>query len=292
MATIEEEQRTVGTTWPLNGNGAAGGGPLVPAGGGGLLSPPEEEIDDQPMTLVEHLKELRDRLIRMCIAIVVGMIGGFFLTPYVIRYFRHVVEHGDANAKLIQTDATEYISTYLKITLYLGIAIVMPFLVYQLIRFLAPGLTKTERRYVYATLPFTMLFFVAGVLFASLVAIPNMYHFLLGFSAGNVENLLRIGDVLGFFSSLALWSGVFFELPIVMFLLAALNLVTFEVMRKTRKFAAVGLMIAAAVITPTPDALSMLIVWAPMYLLYELGLILARFARRRKPATDVATLGS
>src|SRR4051812_18738870 len=133
MATTEEEQRTAGTSWPLNGNGAAGGGPLVPTGGGGLLDPQDEDFEDQPMTLVEHLKELRDRLIRMCIAILVGMIGGFFLTPYVIRYFRRVVEHGDPNARLIQTDATEYISTYLKITLYLGIAITMPILVYQLI---------------------------------------------------------------------------------------------------------------------------------------------------------------
>ena len=281
MATTEQEQRT--TSWPLNGNGA-GGAPIVPAGGN-EPAPQDEDFDDQPMTLVEHLKELRDRLIRMCLAILVGMIGGFFLTPYVIDYFKRVVTHADPSARLIQTEATEYISTYLKITLYLGIAITMPILVYQIIRFLAPGLTKTERRYVYATLPFTMLFFIGGVSFASLIAIPNMYHFLLGFSAGEVENLMRIGDVLGFFSSLALWSGVFFELPIVMFLLAALNLVTYDVMRKTRKFAAVGLMIAAAVITPTPDALSMLIVWAPMYLLYELGLVLARFARwRRKPA--------
>lgn len=281
MATTEEAQRT--TNWPLNGNGTGDGGPIVPAGGN-QPAPQDEEIDDQPMTLVEHLKELRDRLIRMCIAIVVGMVGGFFLTPYVISFFKQTVERADPGARLIQTEATEYISTYLKITLYLGIALTMPFLVYQIIRFLAPGLTRTERRYVYATLPFTMIFFVAGVLFASLIAIPNMYHFLLAFSAGNVDNLLRIGDVLGFFSSLALWSGIFFELPIVMFLLSALGIVTHDVMRRTRKFAAVGLMIAAAVITPTPDALSMLIVWAPMYLLYELGLILAWFARRRKPA--------
>ena len=285
MATTDQEQRT---TWPLNGNGSSDG-PLVPSGAG-VPAPQDEEVDDQPMTLVEHLKELRDRLIRMCVAILVGMVGGFFLTPYVIDYFKKVVTHADPNARLIQTEATEYISTYLKITLYLGIALTMPILVYQVIRFLAPGLTKTERRYVYATLPFTMIFFVAGVLFASLIAIPNMYHFLLGFSAGNVENLMRIGDVLGFFSSLALWSGIFFELPIVMFLLAALNLVTHATMARTRKFAAVGLMIAAAVITPTPDALSMLIVWAPMYLLYELGLILAWFASRgRKSATVEGT---
>jgi sec-independent protein translocase protein TatC len=286
MATTEEEQRTASTTWPLNGNGADGGGPLVPAGGS-LPAPQGEDFDDQPMTLVEHLKELRDRLIKMCLAILVGMIGGFFLTSRVIDYFRSVVLRSDPNARLVQTESTELISTYLKITFYLGVAIAMPVLVYQLIRFLAPGLSKTERRYLYYTLPFAMIFFAAGVLFASLIAIPNMYHFLLGFSAGKVDNLIKIGDVFGFFSSLSLWTGVFFEMPIIMFLLSAIGIVGYEVMRKARKFAAVGLMIAAAVITPSPDAVSMLVVWAPMYLLFELGLILARFARRTKRAPAV-----
>jgi sec-independent protein translocase protein TatC len=281
MATTEEQQRT--TTWPLNGNGATGGGPLVPAGGD-LPSPLEEEFDDQPMTLVEHLKELRDRLIKMCLAILVGMVGGFFLTNRVINYFREVVLRSDPNARLVQTESTELISTYLKITFYLGVALAMPILVYQLIRFLAPGLSRTERRYLYYTLPFAMIFFAAGVLFASLIAIPNMYHFLLGFSAGKVDNLIKIGDVFGFFSSLSLWTGIFFEMPIIMFLLSAIGIVGYDVMRKARKFAAVGLMIAAAVITPSPDAVSMLVVWAPMYLLFELGLILARFARRTKRA--------
>ena len=282
MVTTEQEQRT---DWTLNGNGANGGGPLAPGGSNAPVPQPDDLSDDQPMTLVEHLKELRDRLVRMCIAILVGMIGGFFFASRVVAYFRSVVQRADPNAQLVQTEATDLVSTYLKITLYLGIAFAMPVLLYQVIRFLSPGLTKQERRYVIATIPFAMIFFVGGVAFASLVAIPNMYHFLLGFSAGQVTNLIAIGSVFGFFSSLSLWSGIFFQLPIVMFLISALGVVSYDVMRKARKWAAVGLMIAAAVITPTPDALSMLIVWAPMYLLFELGLILAWFARRRKPAT-------
>ncbi len=282
MATVEEERRTATTGWPLGGNGAdAGGGSLIPAGGS-LPAPQGAEGDDQPMTLVEHLKELRDRLVRVCLAILLGMIGGFFFTRPIIEYFKSVVLRADPGARVIQNDPTELISTYLQITLYIGIALAMPVILYQLIRFLAPGLTKQERRYVYATLPFALIFFAGGVAFASFVAIPNMFHFLLQFSAGLVQNDIRIGEIFGFFSNLSLWSGVFFELPIVMFILAALGIVPYDTMRKTRKYASVGLMVAAAVITPTPDALSMLIVWAPMYLLFELGLILARFARRRK----------
>lgn len=280
---IDEDQRSATKDWSLSSNAPTNALPTQLGD-----TPPLQNVDlaDQPMTLVEHLKELRDRLIKMCAAVLLGMVGGFFLTQRVIDYFKYVVHRADPNSQLVQTETTDLISTYLMITLYLGICFAMPVLIYQIIRFLAPGLTRIERRYVYATLPFAMIFFVAGVLFASLVAIPNMYRFLLGFSAaGGITNLLRIGDVFGFFSSLSLWTGVFFELPIVMFLLAALGIVQFEVMRKTRKYAAVGLMIAAAVITPSPDAMSMVVVWAPMYLLYELGLLLARFAGRRKQAT-------
>lgn len=282
MVTTEQEQRT---EWTLNGNGANGGGPLAPGGDNAPVPQPDDLGDDQPMTLVEHLKELRDRLVRMCIAILVGMVGGFFFAGRVVDYFGAVVRRADPNAQIVQTEATDLVSTYLKITLYLGIAFAMPVLLYQIIRFLSPGLTRQERRYVIATIPFAMLFFVGGVAFASLLAIPNMYHFLLGFSAGKVVNLIAIGNIFGFFASLSLWVGIFFQLPIVMFLLSALGIVGYTVMRHARKWAAVGLMITAAVITPSPDALSMLIVWAPMYLLFELGLILAWFARRRKPAT-------
>ncbi len=274
------EQHPSATDWAFNSDSPTGGA-ITTVSENTPQAPNNDLPDDQPMTLVEHLKELRDRLVRMCLAILVGMIGGFFLAGHVIDYFGSVVSRADPTAQLVQTEATDLVSTYLKITLYLGIALAMPVLLYQIIQFLAPGLTKTEKRYVIATIPFAMLFFIGGVAFASLVAIPNMYHFLLGFSAGKVTNLIAIGSVFGFFSNLSLWSGIFFQLPIVMFILAALGVVSYDVMRKARKWAAVGLMIAAAVITPTPDALSMLIVWAPMYLLFELGLLLAWFMRKR-----------
>ncbi len=292
MAAVDE-QRTVaaGTTdWSLNGGG---NGPLVPSGNGSITPPPDadEDFEDRPMTLTEHLKELRDRLIKMVLGIVVGMIGGFFLASYVIDYFKDVIQRGDPTAVLAQRDPTEYVVTYLKITFYIGIALAMPILVYQLIRFLAPGLSKTERRYVYLTMPAVILCFAGGVFFASAVAIPNMFKFLLEVSAGKVQNLLGIEAVLSFFASLSLWTGVFFEMPVVIFVLAALNIVTYQTLRRTRRYAAVGLMIAAAVITPTPDALSMIIVWAPMYILYEVGLILAWIVSRRRPKEVVATEG-
>ncbi len=288
MATISDEQRTTTTaaTGTILTGGADGGGPLVPANGSAPA--PREDYFDEPMTLQDHLKELRDRLIKMVIGVAVGMVGGFFMADYVIRYFRVMVMRADPDARLIQTNPTEYVMAFFKITFYLGIAFAMPLIVFQFIRFLAPGLTRTEKRYVYTSLPFVIFFFALGVLFASTVAIPNMLNFLLGFSKGQVANDIRIAEVLGFFSSLSLWSGVVFEMPVVMFLLASLNIVSYQALRRSRKYAAVGLMVLAAVITPSPDAGSMLVVWAPMYLLFELVLILARFAPKRNRAAATA----
>lgn len=278
MATTEEQQQTTATTWAFNG--ADGGGPLVPAGDNMPERGPEDELFDEPMTLQEHLIELRDRLIKAVAGVAIGMVGGFLLASYVISYFYDlVVTRAPAGTELIATTPTEKIVVFFKIAFYLGIAFAMPVIVYQLVRFLAPGLTRTERRYLFAMLPFVILFFVLGVLFASLVAIPNMMHFLLSFGDPRIANKIKVEEVLGFFSNLSLWTGIIFEMPLVMFLLTSLNIVSYQVLRKARRYASVGLMIVAAIITPTPDPINMLIVWAPMYLLFELGLVLARFAR-------------
>ncbi len=167
----------------------------------------------------------------------------------------------------------------------------MPLILYQAIRFLAPGLTRTEKGYVFAMLPCTLAFFALGVAFSSLVAVPNMIRFLLEFSKRlGIANTIRVEDILGFYATLSLWTGIVFEMPLLMFLLASLNVVPYRTLRRGRKYAAVGLMVLAAVITPTPEPTSMLIIWAPMYLLFELGLILARFARPRRRTSGLALL--
>lgn len=135
--------------------------------------------------------------------------------------------------------------------------------------------------------------FAGGVLFAFTIAIPQMLGFLLNFGDPRIKTTPRAAELLGFCADLALWTGLAFELPMVMFLLATLNVTPYRVLRRSRKYAAVGLIALAAIITPTPDAASMLIIWAPLYLLFELGLILARFARpRQSPSTLMLLAGA
>lgn len=245
---------------------------------------------DLPMTLQEHLGELRGRLIKAALTIAVGMGGGFFAADRVQGYFLDLVAQIAPTAEVIATTAQEKVTVYFTIALYLGIAFAMPVLVYQALRFLAPGLTRTERRYAYALLPGVLACFAGGVFFALTIAIPQMLRFLLNFGDPRISTKPRAAEILGFCSDLALWTGLAFELPILMFLFATLNVTPYHLLQRGRKWAAVGLMVVAAVITPTPDALSMLIIWAPLYLLFEFGLILARFARPRAGASTLVLL--
>jgi sec-independent protein translocase protein TatC len=247
---------------------------------------------DRPMTLVEHLRELRARLIKTSLAVALGMSVGFLLAGRVQRYFLDLIARIAPEAEVIATTATEKITVFFTIALYIGVALAMPVILYQAIRFLAPGLTRTERRHVYGLLPGTLLCFAGGVAFALAVAIPQMLGFLLNFGDPGIRTTPRAAELLGFCSELALWTGLAFELPMIMFLCATLNIIPHAVLRRGRKYAAVGLMVLAALITPTPDALSMLVIWAPLYLLFELGLILTRFARPRGGSSTLALLGS
>jgi sec-independent protein translocase protein TatC len=240
--------------------------------------------------LQEHLRELRGRLIKVVLTIALGMGGGLYLAERVQRYFLDLIARIAPGTEVIATTPQEKVVVYFTIALYLGIAFAMPVIIYQVLRFLAPGLTPTERRYAYGLLPGVLLCFAGGVLFALLVAIPQMLHFLLNFGDPGIPVKPRAAEILGFCSDLALWTGIAFELPLLMFLFAALNVTPYPLLRRGRKWAAIGLMVAAAVLTPTPDALSMLLIWAPLYLLFELGLILARFARPRATESSVALL--
>ena len=237
--------------------------------------------EDEPLTLQEHLAELRARLIKVAAAVAFGMLGGLLLSSGIQRYFLAIIGRVAPQAEVQATSPQEKVTVYFTIAFYVAVALAMPVILYHLLRFLAPGLTVSERRLVYTLLPGAIVCFAGGVGFAVLVALPQMFRFMLNFGPAEIVTRPRAAEVLSFCADLALWTGLAFELPVVMFLLASLNVLPHRLQAQGRKYAAVGLMIVAAVITPSPDASSMLIVWAPLYLLFEVGLALARFARPR-----------
>lgn len=242
--------------------------------------PAPEEIEETfaEMTLQEHLEELRSRLIYASLAVAVGVIGGLVLALPFLRLMATQSGLGE----LVLISPTEGFSTFMRVALYLGLAFSMPVLIYQIISFLAPGLTRRERQYLFRAIPFVSLMFVFGVLFAFFIVIPRALEFLSGFGSAVFEDSFRASEVLSFYMRLMLWVGVVFELPIVIFIMTRLGIVTADKLASIRKYAFILVLIASALITPTPDPFNMFLVAMPMYALYELGILLSRIGGVRE----------
>ena len=252
----------------------------------------QHHADDEPMTLQEHLAELRGRIIKIVIAVGFGLVGGLLWANHVEGYFLDLLQRVAPGTRVIALSPQERFTVYCTIALYIDIALAMPVILYQLLRFVAPGLTPGERRLTYLLLPGAVACFAGGIAFSAFVTLPQMFRFLLNFGNPEIGNAMRASEVLNFCANLALWTGLAFELPMVMFLLASLNVAPYDLLRRGRKYASVGLMLVAAIMTPSPDALSMIIVWAPLYCLFEFGLILARFARPRAQVSTLALIAA
>jgi sec-independent protein translocase protein TatC len=237
-----------------------------------MVEVPGDAADVMP--LMEHLKELRTRLIRASAALLVTTAGSFFFAKRVLVFL--IAPMGDTLPQALKP--TESLGNYMKVALLCGIMLAMPFIVYQVGRFMAPGLTKQERRYLFLLVPGATLSFVAGVAFAYFVMMPAAIPFLQGFMADIIEQQWAIGEYLSFVTSLLLWIGIAFELPLFVFFLAKLGVVNSEMLMRNFKYAILIIAVLAAIITPTVDPMNMMLVMGPLVILYLLGVLLAKIA--------------
>jgi len=239
------------------------------------MSPPAApEGEAAVMPLMEHLKELRNRLFRASIALLVTTSISFFFTREVLLFL--IAPMGDTLPQALKP--TESLGNYMKVALFCGIILAMPFIVYQIGRFIAPGLTKHERRYLLLLVPGATLSFVAGVAFAYFVMLPAAIPFLQGFQADIIEQNWAIGEYLSFVTSLLFWIGLAFELPLFVYFLAKLGIVNAQMLIKNFKYASIIIAVMAAIITPTVDPLNMALVMGPLIILYGIGILLAKLA--------------
>ena len=227
----------------------------------------------------EHLLELRRRIFIVLIFMAVGTIGCAFGADYLLTALVAPV----GGVKLIALRPTEMFMLYLKIVLAAGLALTVPVIVYQLLRFIEPGLETMQERKLYRILvwwaiPFSGLFFLGGIAFSYFVMLPISLKYLGGFGARFAEAQWNISEYISFVLTIILWVGAAFETPLAMFVLSKANIVSSDKFSKVRKFAYVGIAVLAAVITPTPDAFNMLIVMVPLVGLYELGVLLSKLA--------------
>jgi sec-independent protein translocase protein TatC len=233
-----------------------------------------ENSEPAVMPLMEHLKELRTRLIRAFLALFVTTGISFVFARQVFLLLMVPLE----DTKLQALKPTESLGNYMKVALLSGIVLAMPVIVYQIGRFVTPGLTKKERRYLLLLVPGATLCFVTGVAFAYFIMLPSAIGFLQTFMADIIEQQWAIGEYLSFVTSLLFWIGLAFELPLFVYFLAKLGIVDAQMLSKNRKYAVVAIAVLAAVITPTVDPFNMALVMGPLIILYEIGVILARIA--------------
>jgi sec-independent protein translocase protein TatC len=183
--------------------------------------------------------------------------------------------------RLTALTPTSAISTYVKVAAVSGAALAMPFIVYQLLRFIIPGLTRRERRAVAWIIPGATLFFVGGVAFAFFVMLPPSLSFLFHFWDELIDQMWTIEEYMGFVTGLVFWVGVSFQAPLLMAFVSWIGAFSARQMLGAWKFATVAIAVLAALITPTPDWFNMTLVMAPLFGLYLLGLLMAWLAEKR-----------
>ncbi len=239
------------------------------------VSEHDEETNEKMMTLIEHLLDLKDHLVRIAIALVICSAGSFVLAKKVLEWLLLPMQNYKGEYEVIATRPTTTIGLFMKISLFSGVIIAMPFIVYQVLDFVLPGLTPKERRALRWIIPGATLFFLSGAAFAYFVMVPAAIPFLLGFWHDIVKQNWMVDEYIPFVTGLLFWVGVSFETPLIMAFLSRLGVVTARQMLSVWKFAVVGIAVLAALITPTPDPFNMMLVMVPLVSLYFLGILLA-----------------
>lgn len=231
---------------------------------------------DEKLPFTAHLAELRTRLIRSFIAVAVGFLISYACVQQIFEFLmRPMIQAMPPGSPLVFTSLTEGFFTYFKLALTSGICLAFPVILYQLWRFIAPGLLEHERRYALPFVFFVSSFFILGASFAYYVVFPSIFRFLMSFSSDIVKPMPSMKDYLAFSSKMLLTFGLIFEYPPLVFFLAKVGILKGAWLARQRRYAIILIFVLAAVITP-PDVVSQLLMALPMMVLYELGIIIAK----------------
>jgi sec-independent protein translocase protein TatC len=228
------------------------------------------------MSFLEHLDELRKRIVRACLAIAGGVIVGFF---FIQKIFDFLLAPAKAalppGATLIYTQPGEAFNLYITVSLIAGATIAAPFIMYQVWMFIAPGLYSNEKRMAIPFVLFSTLGFLAGAAFNHYVAFPFIMMFFASFNSIDLKFMPKLDDVFGLYTKMLLGIGIVFQMPTVVFFLAKMRILTARFLIKNFKYALLLIFVVAAVITPTGDPMTQAIFAAPMLVLYAISIIVA-----------------
>ncbi len=239
--------------------------------------PIDTREDGKVLTIIEHLQELRYRVMISALALVVGVAASIWpLTRYAIHFLVIPAQDQVKDFKLHQFQLLDYWSTYFRVSLLLGIALAMPVIMYEILAFVAPGLTRSERRWLYPIVAGASVMFVLGMAFGYYVELPPALRFLLHANSSDVEPTIGVQTYIDTVTRLLLITGLVFEMPFVIMGLAKIGIVTSRKLWGWTRYAIVLSSIVAAVVTPSIDPVTMIVVMIPIVLLYFMGMLLAR----------------
>ena len=251
-----------------------------------------ETLAEGQMSFLEHLDELRKRIIRSCIAVVIGVVATFaFIRPifdFIMWPTRQVLPPG---VKLIYTQPGEAFSLYVTVALISGILVASPFIMYQVWMFIAPGLYSNEKKMAYPFVALTTLGFILGAAFNHYVAFSLIMAFFGSFNTAELAFMPRIQDVFGLYTRLLLGLGIVFQLPTIVYFLAKMKLVTAGFLVKNIKYAILIIFITAAIVTPGGNVMGQVVVASPMLGLYIVSILIAWVVNPRSRRTRNAEAG-
>ena len=223
------------------------------------------------MSVVDHLSELRTRLVIAIVAIIIGTLGAYYYVEDILQIL--VAPAG----KLYYTKPTEAFFTYMKISLVAGSIVSSPVWFYQIWAFIVPALSKGEKRVTFMVVPTAVVLFVVGVLFSYYLVLPMAIQFFIGFGTDELQPLFSIGQYIDFVIAFILPFGITFELPLILIALGVLGILSSDRLREYRKMFILLAFIIGAAISPTPDMLSQTMIAGPMILLYEISYGVLRY---------------
>lgn len=240
------------------------------------------EVKGAEMPFLEHIEELRQRLIKVVATILITSIVAYLFSEQVVNYFVKPV------GTVYFRNPTGAFSIRIKVSLFIGLAAAIPVIIYHFWKFVVPGLYSREVKFLIPVTVFGTIFFFGGASFCFFFVIPAAMQILLSFGTDAVQSLIDVSDYFSFVFWMCVAFGGVFELPILAYFFGKIGFITSRTLRKGRRIAVVLIAIASAVITPTPDAFNMMMLAVPLYILYEVSILVVRFTGSREKTDTVS----
>jgi sec-independent protein translocase protein TatC len=242
----------------------------------------EDAVEETEMSFLEHLEELRWRIIKSAIGILAGgIIVGIFINWIMDNILLLPATSTTPPLQLQNIKPFGQFSLYMEVIIFGGALLSLPNLLYQFWKFVEPALKTHERKYISSIVFFSSICFLSGVVFAYYVLLPTALSFFATFGSAIIDNNIAVDEYFSFIISTMLAAGVVFELPMVSFFLSKIGILKPEFMRKYRKHAVIIILLLAAILTPSPDITSMLLLAFPLFILYEISIFISKFSQKK-----------